>query len=943
MGEYLIFDTETTTDPTQRFVFGWFRYVVRHGKKLHTLAEGIIYDDELQTLNGDGFRKLENYTQHPSDIDVRYCGPREPSSNLEFLSRAEFVSKWILNGINKSDDGLIVGFNLPFDLSRLAIDVGESRGHMRGGFSFQLSRHESVAQIRVKHLDSKKSLIDWTRGLGAPGNTRNFLDLRTLAFALTSRGYSLAGACKAFGIDDGKAETTEHGQITDAYIGYARQDVKATMLLLGALLEEYEKHDIDVSPERLMSPASLAKAYYRKMQLVPPLNRTSVTDEYLGYTMSAFYGARSECHIRHLAVPVTLVDFTSMYPTVNALMGLWRHLTAQKLGFRHDTLRVREFLKRITLEGCYSRSNWPAMVGIAKIRARSDILPARFQYTPGVSNIGVNKVSSDREAWYAIPDLVASVLLTGKVPDVVEAITFTHSDPDEDMRDVNFLGALPISPTDDDFFRWIIEERARVRDENPKLGDVLKIMANAGCYGIFIEMNRATSNDEVTVYGRDDSWSISDKRIDVPGEFCYPPIAVVITSAARLMLAMLETEITRAGGTWAFADTDSMAIVTGKSAIPVPDHDHDYTIPVLAPAVIDRIIRRFNALSPYDSDLVPNLLKTEFEGYAYVISAKRYCLFNSVGISKYSEHGLGHLRGPFREWVRKIWSYTLNSSSRPDWFSLPALTQWGVNTPSILSSLEVWNEGKSYADRIKPFNFVSVCYPRRESIPPEVKKFRLFAPFISDATESLGMPWANQYEPGGPTYSITTEREIMSHTIGVKTYGEIADEYSLHTEAKSSDYYGRPCTSKTIGLLTRRHMKAFYTRYIGKESNRIEERQIGLFEDGDVLDKSRPLWVDLRETIFSILYYHINQAELAKTLKISRVSIHRWQTGTIPTRKRQAEIFALAAHFACEDLGKTHKPADYVQLFMQWEEEFWSKRNASINDQAKSSGEEISA
>ena len=40
----------------------------------------------------------------------------------------------------------IVGFNLPFDISRLAIEHGSARGKaMRGGFTFKLSRASVAA------------------------------------------------------------------------------------------------------------------------------------------------------------------------------------------------------------------------------------------------------------------------------------------------------------------------------------------------------------------------------------------------------------------------------------------------------------------------------------------------------------------------------------------------------------------------------------------------------------------------------------------------------------------------------------------------------------------------------------------------------------------------------------------------------------------------------
>src|SRR5882672_4340840 len=51
---------------------------------------------------------------------------------------------------------------------------------------------------------------------------------------------------------------------------------------------------------------------------------------------------------------------------------------------------------------------------------------------------------------------------------------------------------------------------------------------------------------------------------DAPGEYCFPPLASLITGAARLMLAMLEDCVSGLGGTYAMEDTDSMAIVATK-------------------------------------------------------------------------------------------------------------------------------------------------------------------------------------------------------------------------------------------------------------------------------------------------------------------------------------------------------------------------------------------
>ena len=54
----------------------------------------------------------------------------------------------------------IVGFNLPFDLSRLAIRHASARRGMKGGFSVTLS--ENWPAVAVKHLSQRSALIRFT-------------------------------------------------------------------------------------------------------------------------------------------------------------------------------------------------------------------------------------------------------------------------------------------------------------------------------------------------------------------------------------------------------------------------------------------------------------------------------------------------------------------------------------------------------------------------------------------------------------------------------------------------------------------------------------------------------------------------------------------------------------------------------------------------------------
>jgi hypothetical protein len=99
-------------------------------------------------------------------------------------------------------------------------------------------------------------------GYKFPGH---FLDLRTIAFALTDEPYSLEGACEAFGVEHGKQRALRHGVISAEYVDYNRRDVLATSELAVKLIHELARHPIALPPTYAFSPASIGKGYLRAM------------------------------------------------------------------------------------------------------------------------------------------------------------------------------------------------------------------------------------------------------------------------------------------------------------------------------------------------------------------------------------------------------------------------------------------------------------------------------------------------------------------------------------------------------------------------------------------------------------------------------------------------------------------------------------------------------
>jgi hypothetical protein len=89
------------------------------------------------------------------------------------------------------------------------------------------------------------------------------------------------------------------------------------------------------------------------------------------------------------------------------------------------------------------------------------------------------------------------------------------------------------------------------------------------------------------------------------------------------------------------------------------------------------------------------------------------------------------------------------------------------------------------------------------------------------------MDWIDQYS--GRVYRITTQGHHGSrHAARVKTYGDVLDEYQWHPESKCADMSGEPSGKRTRGLLQRRHIRVAALKYIGKESNKLEDVESGL-------------------------------------------------------------------------------------------------------------------
>lgn len=345
----LVWDTETSLDLEQKLNFGIWRFCQLEAAEYVAIQEGIFYRDDLaakdvQTIRAYSKGHLADQLAHGADTD------------LAVMPRAEFVEKVFWESVRAG--ALVVGFNLSFDISRVSVSWTTAQN---AGFSFVLSQLSKThvdnvhrPRLRISPLNGVAEKIEltavrwkneqerWRRG--------RFLDLHTLAFALTDNSYTLAGAIEAFGSKSEKMEHDPTGCVSEKEISYARQDVRGTLGLLNALKHEYERHPIALPPDHAYSPASIGKAYLRAMGIVEPMQKFSaIPTKIHGIAMAAYYGGRAECRIRRWPVPVVPVDLTSEYPSVDALLGIWDVLTAAHLTIKDATKDVRTLLAKV----CY--------------------------------------------------------------------------------------------------------------------------------------------------------------------------------------------------------------------------------------------------------------------------------------------------------------------------------------------------------------------------------------------------------------------------------------------------------------------------------------------------------------------------------------------------------------------------------------------------------------
>jgi len=870
----VIFGCESRADIAQELTFGFYRVMKLSGKTYSLEEEGAFFDDRLPRRERKG---LEEYF-HKEVPDTTSFPPHFP-----LRSRSEFIKSVFYKYARKG--ALLVGLDLCYALGRLARKwtAGD-----KDEWSLVLSvfpdgnENEFDPRVLISPLGSKKAFIGF-RGEFIPKNKKGkplkksteiykarFLDLRTIVAALFGKTISLKDACALRAFEKynvpQKNDYTPTGHVTVTEIKEGRHSVRCMSALLNAAKAEFDRHPIPGSVHSVFSTASFVKGYLDAMHIIPPAQKFDLSNEILGIAMEAFSAGRSETRIRHVEVPVAPLDFMSEYPTVAALMELMEIVRARNLTFEDATADVQMLLESISLNRCFQRRLWPELRFFALVEPQRDVFPVRTMRGGFSASVGNDFLTDKKPIWFAGPDVVNSVLQTDKVPRILRAIKVVPQGTQRGLRTVKLRGAVRIDPRRDDLFKKIIEERRQHKDD-PELYHWLKIFANS-IYGCFIELNPETlpkgKAARVRVYSGEESYTTNKRPVvERQGNWYAPYLGAFITAGGRLLLGMLERCVDERGGTYVWADTDALAVVSdaeGGSLNHVPGCQGRRILPR---SQVQEIVDRFTQLNPYgfggsilrflDCNFVDSKPEKGFRKLlGFSISAKRYCIYERDGakviIIDPKAHGLGYVYPPSESpqgwdeeheipyWVFQAWDWLIRRGNGlmpnhlPPWSGLPQMMRMGVNSYGLLKRLHRWN-------RFRPFNvfFAPVLANCGQPANADPQHFTLITSFEREQSK-----WRD-----APCFNIDDRNDAKEYRLGTRfdspqfgerpiaeTFEELLYRYFHHPESKSLGPDGEPCQRKTRGHLDRPHVIGGQRHRIGKEVDRR-------WEESDDLDSLR--------------------------------------------------------------------------------------------------------
>jgi hypothetical protein len=127
--------------------------------------------------------------------------------------------------------------------------------------------------------------------------------------------------------------------------------------------------------------------------------------------------------------------------------------------------------------------------------------------------------------------------------------------------------------------------------------------------------------------------------------------------------------------------------------------------------------------------------------------------------------------------------------------------------------------------------------------------------------------------------------------------GDVLVEYEFHPESKCADANGKPSDKQTVGLLKRRHVTIEIVKFIGKESNSLEDVDAGMVHSAEDVyteysDPSRDEW----QTLILPVLKKMPLAELVAKTGLSRRALIDLRAGRSRLHARNRVRLAELVH-----------------------------------------------
>jgi hypothetical protein len=202
----------------------------------------------------------------------------------------------------------------------------------------------------------------------------------------------------------------------------------------------------------------------------------------------------------------------------------------------------------------------------------------------------------------------------------------------------------------------------------------------------------------------------------------------------------------------------------------------------------------------------------------------------------------------------------------------PAHSRYGSTRPAVLNWFKRYNEGRAYAEQVKPFNFLLTFFTRRQEdvasedptheFDPKLDDIRPVAPYEKDTEKALRRIFDRNSENMDPVPAKW-----------LRTVADVLRDYHRQPEYK---FLGGNWNEE--GVLRRRHVFADKIEDIGKESDGWEEDEART-EGQDTVLTYPPSSFDRKRMI--ALIKSVGKRELIREARIAMRTIDATWTGNM--------------------------------------------------------------